>query len=272
MRGTCRLAWIVVYPVRLYVARSPSRFGKELAIRYLLRPLLPKEPAEFDAPVPGGGRIRLRYRETLGVTQLIYGHFEAAELAFARDAVVPGTVAIDVGANVGLFTVALADRLGTEGEVWSFEPFAPTADRLRANIAQNALSNVEVFEVAAGQDARSVRLTIGDDAAFNTTAQDVSGTAHVVVDQVRLDDIWVARGQPAVSLIKVDTEGTESCVLAGATELLATSMPTVIVEAPTAARLSAVRSVLEPLGYVYDRPPGFMRWNFVFSPVPSSSM
>src|SRR5882672_828132 len=70
-----------------------------------------------------------------------------AEIAWTMiRALRPGDTAIDVGANVGFFTVLMAKLVGPTGKVYAYEPGQDTLVGLRANIAANNLENVEVIE------------------------------------------------------------------------------------------------------------------------------
>ncbi len=127
----------------------PLQRGKGLLALFFLRPLLPPAPATFVAPVPSGA-VRLQYRESLGYSTLLRGAFEEAEVRAQAALAHRGLTAVDAGASVGIFSVALGCAVGVEGYVLAFEPVETNFARLRANIAGNGLSNVEIFRVALG--------------------------------------------------------------------------------------------------------------------------
>ena len=105
------LIWLLLYPVRLYLRRFPIQRGKGILLRRVIMPLLPRAEAEFDLPVPpGAARVGVRYRETLGLSSLLYGTFELAELNFVSQYLRPGERAIDIGANVGIFSVVKVQK------------------------------------------------------------------------------------------------------------------------------------------------------------------
>src|SRR5919197_6394884 len=117
MRLLLRLLWPLTWPLREYWLRSERKLGKRLLLDRLLKPLLPAPPRGFEAELPGGGRVLLHYREDIGLVTLLGGGFERAELEHARELARPGTTAIDVGANVGVYSVVLARAVGPEGRV-----------------------------------------------------------------------------------------------------------------------------------------------------------
>jgi len=77
------------------------------------------------------------------------------EIRFVRTLLLPGMRAIDVGANFGLYTLALARAVGRGGAVWAFEPAELTLALLRQTVAANALSQVVVCPLALSDHAGS---------------------------------------------------------------------------------------------------------------------
>lgn len=273
--GTLELGpiWALAAPVRAYVRRFPIQRGKGLLVRRVLLPILPADPAYFVASLPGGGRVQLHPRETLGFATLLYGGFETAEIACAIELATPGTIAFDVGANVGLFTVALGRVIGHHGCVVAVEPDHANVIRLVGNLDLNGIGNVRVVQAVAGDREDLVELKVADDRAYNSVVR-IEGKHHAVstasVQSVRLDAVWEDLGRPAVSIIKVDVEGAEAPVLRGGRQMLIQTAPAVLAEANDGAHLALLRSELEPLGYRLMTWPGFQRWNHLFLRADSS--
>jgi FkbM family methyltransferase len=235
-----------------------------LLSRLLLQPLLPPLPDEFDTVLPGGGTIRLRYREVLGFSTLVSGSFEASEAQFLRSFARPGTIAIDVGANVGVFNIPLAQAVGPAGRVLAFEPAPDNCARLRANVRRNELGNVTAFEVALGSIRGKAMLALASDPAFHTLAERRESATLLEVAVVPLDGFWDPDKDEAVSVLKIDVEGVEVDVLRGAQRVIETSHPVVLAEARTADKLDELIEHLTPLGYVHRQPVGFRPWNHAF--------
>jgi FkbM family methyltransferase len=149
------------------------------------------------------------------------------------------------------------------GRVIAVEPYPPTVARLRENLELNDLDNVDVLECAAGSSDGAIELALADDPSICTTATR-PGATTVSVRCVRLDDVWKKAGTPHVSVVKVDAEGAESAVLAGARTLLAVCRPTLVLEANSPDQRETLDRELESLGYERQQPPGFRRWSFLF--------
>jgi FkbM family methyltransferase len=123
----------------------------------------------------------------------------------------PGDVVADVGANVGLYAVALARRVGAMGRVIAYEPDAGNAELLRRNVALNDVEGVvEVRQAAVGAERGEIPfLSDRQQSRF-----DPEGPSQVSV--VTLDEEL-----ERLALLKIDVEGFECAVLDGARSLLA---------------------------------------------------
>jgi FkbM family methyltransferase len=232
--------------------------------------MIPTDPhASFVARLPDGGRLRLRCREAIGFEILLHDAFEAAESRYLRSRARAGTTAIDVGANVGLFTVALARAVGPGGRVVVIEPDPENVARLEANLRLNRLANALIERVAAGDRDGEAELHIANDPAFHSTVavhagRGVGRALHVPV--TRLDTIWMRLGRPAVSAIKVDVEGAELAVLRGAETLLRETRPALLLEANTTPQQRALTDWLAQRSYVRRSEPDFADRSNAFEP------
>ena len=139
-----------------------------------------------------------------------------------------GARVIDIGANIGDYTVLAASVVGERGHVYSFEPAPRNAERLRQRCA--GLANVSVFEQAVGGRRRNVRLYL--DADHDT--QHSLGSHNVgraggslQVRQVALDELDML---DHIDLIKIDAQGAELGIVEGARQLLERCRPLMVLE------------------------------------------
>jgi FkbM family methyltransferase len=208
----------------------------------------------------------LLYREAIGSSVLLYGDFEGAEIRHLLGYVEPGSVAIDVGANIGIFTIPLAKTV-VDGFVLAFEPHPGNVERLTSNIERNKLSNVEVIQAAAGDCEGTIQLQLASDPAFHSvvSSETKKGEQDVLsVRQRQIDLVWNELDRPVVSAIKIDVEGAEIPVLRGCQNVLATCGPALLIEAASEERLEQVTTWLTSRGYAASQPTGFAPWNFLF--------
>ena len=137
------------------------------------------------------------------------------------EAIKPGDVIWDVGANVGYYTRKFSDSVGSAGQVFAFEPFPATAARLRAELTR--IETVTVLPVALGAETGTVSMREGDDefgATSRIVAQAAGESRVTCVDIATGDSIFSQCLAAAPAIIKIDTEGFELDVLNGMQEIL----------------------------------------------------
>ena len=168
-----------------------------------------------------------------------------------------GTVAIDVGANIGFFTVRFARWVGRSGRVIAVEPEARNIRQLRRRIGNDKLgAHVEVVEGVAAESPGTLRLKLNP----HHPADHKIGASGVTVRAWTIDELWRERQCPKVSLIKIDVQGAEIRVLRGARGTIGQCHPALFVEVDDAALLAAGYSanqlfdVIEGLGYSIYNP------------------
>lgn len=222
--------------------------------RVLPRGPLPTVRAEL-AP---GVCLELDGAGAIARAALIAGGYEQREVEALAGALRPGGVFIDVGANIGWFTVLVALHRPSAA-VWAIEPIAATADLLAGHVARAEGVNVRVIRAAATARDGHVRLRATTDNAFAHQAED--GDNLVRCAAVTLDTLWHTAGRPRVDAVKIDVEGGELGVLAGARTLLGEHRPLLVVETPTAAAVAAVVDELLPYGYRRRRDRGLLPYN-----------
>jgi FkbM family methyltransferase len=228
--------------------------------------LLPPEPYTFLAPLPFEQKVELRYRETIGLSTLLEGPFERAEIEALCSYVRRGSVAVDVGANIGIHTLVLAAAVGAEGRVLAFEPVPDNVERMQHNLRTSGLRNVDVFPLALGDSNGSVELNLSEDPAFHSTAAPTGASLDrsVTVATASLDTVLHQVHGPQVSAMKIDVEGDELPVLHGAREVIGASRPALLVEITSARQLAQVEGFLGLYDYRSEQRKGFTSWNYLF--------
>ncbi|MFL5382934.1 MAG: FkbM family methyltransferase [Longimicrobiaceae bacterium] len=132
-----------------------------------------------------------------------------------------GDVFVDVGANVGYYTVLAAGKVGPTGTVVAFEATPGTARQLRTNLEANRLGNVEVVEAAVHDGSRE-RLTIGVSAGvYGMASVENGGGPGVASWEVPAVTLAEACARfPRIRMVKMDIEGAELAALRGAEPIL----------------------------------------------------
>jgi FkbM family methyltransferase len=275
---TFSVVWKVLWPLRAYLKYSPLVRGKSFLRRRLLYPVLlpvlPPKPAGFEAVLPDGNRIQLYYHESLGLSTLLHGNFEVAEAKLLAELARPNSIAIDIGANVGLHTVMLARAVGAGGRVWAIEPLPSNIDRLKKNIALNRLENVTIIEVALGSSEYQGEIMEPEDGAFASFVS-VPGSQSFSRRKVpvrKLDSLIDPEIVKDISVVKLDVEGFEIEVLKGANKLLRVFSPSILVEANTKEMAAKLSQWMSRNSYYDATPPDFAIWNRLYLPKASRKL
>jgi FkbM family methyltransferase len=149
------------------------------------------------------------------------GTYEEREIAFVLANLPRDGVFLDIGANVGWYTLVAARHLQGGGLVYAFEPLAVNVERIRRNLALNRLGNV-VLETLALTD-REGEIGMASDHPRSGNALMVSVGApkqRFQVPAIRFDDYSKSLGDRKIDLVKMDIEGAETLALRGMTDLL----------------------------------------------------
>ena len=185
-------------------------------------------PAGIVVPFVGGTRLLVR-RGMTGATGNIYcGLHEFADMAFVLHLLRPADLFVDIGANVGSYSILAAGACGAS--VVAFEPLPRTCAALLDNVRLNGLeARLAVINAGVGGEAGELAFSTGLDTVNHVLSpleRDVVESVKVPV--LRLDDALAGR---TATVIKIDVEGFESEVVrGGATALAAPQLLAVLME------------------------------------------
>ena len=178
-----------------------------------------------------GMKLYVRSDDAVGAEMSRQGTYEPHVSEELLRLLQPGSVFVDVGASVGYFTILAARAVGPKGRVIACEPGPQNHSALLLNTVVNDLDNVRILPCAVSDTAAVLlyhHLGGGNGAisAFDGTPESL-GTRELVQAR-RLDDIL--EGEPRVDVVKIDVEGAEGRVIAGATQTLRRHAPTLLFE------------------------------------------
>jgi FkbM family methyltransferase len=164
------------------------------------------------------------------------GFVEPDEFLFLDRVLKPGMVVMDVGANLGIYTIFSAAKVGRSGLVVSIEPSSREYRRLQENCALNHYSNVTALKVGVSDHQGEARLQVArdDHAGHNTLGSFVYSNTLLETEEVirveTLDAILRSQKLDHVDLIKMDIEGAEEKALLGAKYILKSIRPVILFE------------------------------------------
>ena len=175
----------------------------------------------FLRPKPGsirdvsyrGAKLVVFPHEDVGWGIIWKGNFEGADLDVIESLIRPGDTCVDIGANLGLYSVFMGRR-AIDGEVLAFEPLVLNRKMLELNCALNGINNVTVHPEIVSDSPGELEFSVSADGAYSsilpTGRKTQSGT--VVVRASTLDEKFSDR---RVDIVKLDVEGAELRVLRG---------------------------------------------------------
>jgi FkbM family methyltransferase len=227
--GYCILDHRVLYRIdsigQQQMNNGPRQFLKKVRVALTPRSALLRTKLRNGAVVEGQNRPGYGGR---GV--YVYGDSLEPELDCLPYFLGPGQVFVDVGANIGVFTVKAAKEVGNNGLVIAIEPFIETALRLSRNVEANAYTNIRIRTFCLGRVTQQARLYLnkGKPNSFGLIPKD--DAASVSVLSVSLDDLCRWEGLDRLDYLKIDAEGAEAAVLEGGLQTINRHRPIVQVE------------------------------------------
>lgn len=148
-----------------------------------------------------------------------------------------GDHVLDIGANIGFFTLLLGKLVGASGSVTSFEPSPGTFSKLRENVRANGLKHVSCLQVALSDRVKSAHLHMSVDSGRNSLARNPSTISAAPIVTGALDQAVSVKGY---RLVKMDAEGAELQIALGAGRIFTPAATPYIVSELNAEALEAM--------------------------------
>ncbi|HUY03854.1 MAG TPA: FkbM family methyltransferase [Rhodocyclaceae bacterium] len=153
------------------------------------------------------------------------------EIAFVRRLLVPGQTALDIGANLGVYALSMAEILGPAGAVWAYEPAPAVAALLRRSAAVNGYGGLRVIERAVCASVGTARFELAENAELSRIAAPGAGLeAGIEVETTTLDHSLEEWAWRSLDFVKIDAEGQEAKVVRGGRRLFTERSPLVMAE------------------------------------------
>jgi FkbM family methyltransferase len=185
---------------------------------------------------------------------LTEGQWDPVVRAVLEAYLAPGGVFIDVGANIGYFTLLAAERVGPQGRVVACEPSLRALRKLTHHLHLNQCRNVTLIAAALGAAAGAAELRWAPESNIGGTAIGRGTASQGRTERVpvtTLDEV-VARLEVQPQLLKVDVEGYEAHVFRGGCETLRTHRPAIVTELTDAFLADHGASAEQLIGQLRD--------------------
>jgi FkbM family methyltransferase len=203
--------------LRFYVRHAPTHAGKAALAQQLLTAFRAQPQTKLARTVPGP-RLSVETDDLLQAYVYLFGVWEPNLTAWVQRTLRPGDTFIDVGANIGYFTVLAARLVAASGHVVAVEASPEFAAAARANVALNRCPNVRVVNVAAARGPgrleffQPCRTNRGNTTSVATAS---ASPPLFTVESQALPAILTREELARARLVKIDVEGAEHAVVQG---------------------------------------------------------
>jgi FkbM family methyltransferase len=220
-----------------------------------------KEKRFFEFNLENDVKINL-YKDSV-LSRLIYDGFEKEETNYLLKILKKGDIFVDIGTNIGLFSLLASKIVGDEGKVLCFEPAPLTFSRLKENISLNDFKNIDARNIGLSNTKGELTFYVSNNGhdAWNSFApsQDNKLESSIQVPVSTLDMELQYIDKTKIKLVKIDVEGWEKFVLFGGKDFLVNFNPIVMVEFTEENTFNAgypvyeIYDIIQDFGYVWYR-------------------
>jgi FkbM family methyltransferase len=221
---------ILIPPLRAYIRFAPTGFGKKALWKNLLAHLWWLETTVL-ARTLFGSEMRVDAEDIVGRYIYYFGVWEPILTSWVRQRLAPGDTFVDVGANVGYYSLLASQLVGDSGKVVAVEAAPQTFSVLRENVLRNRADNVRTVNMAAWDSETSLQIfskagnTPGTSTLMPGWAKQWNLEPHCEVPAAPLSEILTSEELKSARLIKIDVEGAEWRAVVGLVPFLAACRP-----------------------------------------------
>lgn len=208
---------------------------------------------------------RVIYRDTIKlnvnlddwIQQQIYflGEYEKNEIDYLYSELKKGDTFIDVGGNIGLFSLNASKIVGENGKVYAFEAFKPNYDQFQNHIILNDCKNITLEHLAVSDQKSFIEILYNENYSNVGMASSYlqEYTSKEQVESISLDEYVKQKQISKIDLIKIDIEGGEFSALKGMNEILTHYQPKIVIEINSIALKSSSHSEQELISLLTEK-------------------
>ena len=197
-------------------------FGYGISKFYPIKIIMKKIESNFksDYAIVQGSKMFLDPGDSLDLS--INGVYGELDTKIIREEIHEGDIVIDVGANIGYYTLIFAQLVGSSGKVFAFEPEPKNFEILKKNIEINNYPNIVAEQKIVSDKSGIVKLFIAEHGIVgHRINQQKSSQKFIEIESIILDNyIKKLNLDNKINFIKIDVEGSEPKVLEGAKEIM----------------------------------------------------
>lgn len=206
------------------------KISQMIGFSSLGRKIAEKWPLPVRVTVHGGQEMYVDLRSSIGRGLFATGIFDMEAIKPAIEELNTGSIFLDIGSNIGFYSVMALEKIGEEGRIYCFEIDPRPLRTLRKTISYNQIKNIFIIEAAVSN--RDGFISFASTSENGHSHIDKTGEKGREVRSLKLDT-WM-RDNPDINqidVIKIDVEGAEKMVLEGATDLIMRFKPIILCEA-----------------------------------------
>lgn len=211
---------------RSYIRYAPIRSGKEFVFKKIINPYLAWRSFSTVATTTFGAKVAVTLPDFIQSRIYFFGFWEPHLTQFIKKSLTKGDYFVDVGANIGYFSLLASDIVGQEGRVFSVEASPSIFRKLQNNVTLNKFQNIRLFNMAAADRDCMLSIYLGNDTNLGATTTVASVAAkgeqklEAVIPAKPLSSIIGEENLLRARIIKIDVEGAEASVIRGISSLL----------------------------------------------------
>jgi FkbM family methyltransferase len=153
------------------------------------------------------------------VEQFLQEYYEKSTTILLSKVVKKGMTVVNIGANMGYFTLLLSKLVGNKGKVFAFEPFLNNVKFIEKNVRSNNCNNVEIIPKAISQKSGKTKLWLKGSGSWNfISTKELERLDHVQIETTSIDEFF--KENQNVDFVMMDAEGSEKFILDGMTKTI----------------------------------------------------
>ena len=203
----------VSLPPKIYRAASLVPVVRTILNKFILSII----PVQITIPE---GVIMLDQTDVAVSGSLALGVFENTEINLFRKYLKPNLVVVDIGANIGYYTIIAGKHIGPEGQVFAYEPEDRNYSLLKKNIEANGLANTIPIKIGLSKNHSICKLYLDENNKGRHSLAFKKNKEESTIETDTLDNSLKQHGSPKVDIIKMDIEGAEFLALDGMRETI----------------------------------------------------
>jgi FkbM family methyltransferase len=208
---------------RWYVRNASGTLGKALLAGRYLNPRLRDEPRRRVTETATGARFAVDTQDLIQRYLYLFGTWEPRMTQWLSRRLGPGDTFVDVGANIGYFSVLASHLVGPRGHVVAIEASRTFQDRLAQNARLNGCTNIRAVHTAVSDKQQTLTFILASSAnmgANSIVPYDGPAESTFAIEAFPLPDVLEEDEITRARVIKIDVEGAEGSVVRGMAPIL----------------------------------------------------